>query len=39
VLARVRERILPAVEIWDRLDDRGVYGSSLLDRLRQSAPR
>lgn len=39
VLERVRERIRPAVEIWARLDDHGVYGSPLLDRLRRSAPR
>jgi len=37
VLAHARERIRPAVEIWDRLDDRGVYGSPLLDKLRQIA--
>ena len=28
VLARVREAIRPAVEVWDRLDNRGVYGST-----------
>ena len=38
VLNTVRERVRPAVEVWDRLDARRVYGSALLDRLRDPAP-
>ncbi len=36
ILDRVREAVRPAVETWDGLDARGVYGSALLDRLRGS---
>ena len=34
VLSWVREEIQPMVEIWDGLDNRGVFGSPLLDRLK-----
>jgi len=39
VLERVRERIRPLVQIWDRLDAARVYGSPLLDLLRHTPPR
>lgn len=35
ILERVRQAISPAVQTWDRLDSKGVYGSPLLDRLRR----